>query len=502
MVAKSKTLGKTRPQAAYFEKMSAAELLLFAYTAFECVTSSRLEDFSHHLHEKIRYRMPSNSSYPEALRFLTKWTNSGLLELYGDSGLFSFSDGLHQSFWNWVGGNADLAADDAELDTFFSADLPCTLDNMFVLLIMIDKGQARLNKAEELTKAARLKLLTSLSLPFKPEDKIYQPETYLDWLLSSLESLNLIHVGFSGRLELTSGSYHLLTSIQAPQILAQLCTDFMSTQPIGFFLMLPVLKHRSGWTEWMETAGCLLSDNYEVDNVYDLDECKFDIFEPLRWMGLLDWGPVEHDVSVRSTPLGRLVFSKLLSGATLPQDSTLKDILSEIYPMDGPDTLHIQPNFEVMATRGTTWNTRWQLSQFATLECQYPDYKYRFEKTSLLEGMKKGLTVDKVLDLLDKYSPREVPEEVRLTLEMWERSFGQAVILELTLLECATPKLAATIGNARKYQDYVLGFYSPTALIVRDSEKLRQLLEKQGIFLRPDWLDGEQVAEGQHHFTN
>jgi len=427
MVAKSKTLGKTRPQAAYFEKMSAAELLLFAYTAFECVTSSRLEDFSNHLHEKIRNRMPSNSSYPEALRSLTKWTNSGLLERYGDSVLFSFADGLHQSFWNWVGGNADLAADDAELDTFFSANLLCTLDNMFV---------------------------------------------------------------------------HLLTSIQAPLILAQLCTDFMSTQPIGFFLMLPVLKHRSGWTEWMETAGCLLSDNDEVDNVYDLDECKFNIFEPLRWMGLLDWCPVDHDVSVRSTPLGRLVFSKLLSGATLQQDSPLKDILSEIYPMDGPDTLLIQPSFELMATRGTSWNTRWQLSQFATLECQYPDYKYRFDKTSLLEGMKKGLTVDKVLDFLNKYSPREVPEEVRLTLEMWERSFGQAVILQLTLLECATPKLAATIGNARKYQDYVLGFYSPTALIVRDPEKLRQLLEKQGIFLRPDWLDGEQVAEGQHHFTN
>lgn len=103
---------------------------------------------------------------------------------------------------------------------------------------MIDKGQAKLNKAEELTKAARLKLFESLSMPFKPEDKIYRPETYLD--------------------------------------------------------------------------------------------C-------------------------------------------------------------------IQPNFEVMATRGTSWNTRWQLSQFATLECQYPDYKYRFEKTSLLEGMKKGLTVDKVL---------------------------------------------------------------------------------------------------------
>ena len=85
---------------------------------------------------------------------------------------------------------------------------------------------------------------------------------------------------------------------------------------------------------------------------------------------------------------------------------------------------------------------------------------------------------------------------------MWERSFGQAVILQLTLLECATPKLAETIGNARKYQDYVLGFYSLTALIVRDSERLRQLLEKQGIFLRPDWLDGEQVAEGQHRFAN
>ncbi|KLU64419.1 hypothetical protein DEAC_c36210 [Desulfosporosinus acididurans] len=67
--------------------------------------------------------------------------------------------------------------------------------------------------------------------------------------------------------------------------------------------------------------------------------------------------------------------------------------------------------------------------------------------------------------------------------------------LRLSLLECSSPEQAASIATARKYQQYVLGLYSPTAVIVREIEKLRKLLEKQGIYPSPEVLDGESVGK-------
>ena len=51
------------------------------------------------------------------------------------------------------------------------------------------------------------------------------------------------------------------------------------------------------------------------------------------------------------------------------------------------------------------------------------------------------------------------------------------------------PEKAASIASARKYRQYVLGLYSPTAVIVCEIEKLRKLLEKQGIYPTPGVLD-------------
>jgi hypothetical protein len=61
-------------------------------------------------------------------------------------------------------------------------------------------------------------------------------------------------------------------------------------------------------------------------------------------------------------------------------------------------------------------------------------------------------------------------------------------------LECTTPEQAASIASARRYKEYVFGLYSPTAVIVREPEKLRKILEKQGIYPLPGILDGEGVA--------
>ena len=56
------------------------------------------------------------------------------------------------------------------------------------------------------------------------------------------------------------------------------------------------------------------------------------------------------------------------------------------------------------------------------------------------------------------------------------------------------------IASARKYKEYVIGLYSPTAVIIREPDKLRKLLEKQGIYPVLGILDGEGVA-GRKKFS-
>ncbi|MDR3601124.1 MAG: hypothetical protein P4L49_11695 [Desulfosporosinus sp.] len=41
---------------------------------------------------------------------------------------------------------------------------------------------------------------------------------------------------------------------------------------------------------------------------------------------------------------------------------------------------------------------------------------------------------------------------------------------------------------------YVFGLYSPTAVIIREPEKLRKPLAKQGIYPLPGIMDGEEIA--------
>ena len=102
-----------------------------------------------------------------------------------------------------------------------------------------------------------------------------------------------------------------------------------------------------------------------------------------------------------------------------------------------------------------------------------------------------------VINLLTELSPYPLPENLVLTIAQWVESYGQVTFLQLSLLECTTPEQAASIASARKYKEYVVGLYSPTAVIVREPEKLRKLLEKQGIYPLPGVLDGEGAAKRQ-----
>jgi hypothetical protein len=212
----------------------------------------------------------------------------------------------------------------------------------------------------------------------------------------------------------------------------------------------------------------------------------------------LDWGEYQSDILVRITPLGQLLFPNLLRGHKLAEYSSEIKILTDLaYPMDGPDTAYVQPNFEILVPHSASWGVGWELVHLDVLLQQDQMLKYRLDKTYLMNALKRGLPAGDVINLLTKLSPYPLPENLVITIQQWIESFGQVTFIKLSLLECTTPEQAASIASARKYKEYVLGLYSPTAVIIRDPEKLRKLLEKQGIYPLPGILDGEGVAGRQ-----
>ena len=336
------------------------------------------------------------------------------------------------------------------------------------------------------------RIWASLTAPVGPSE-LFNTESYLYWLFSIVQILKLI--GSKGdHLVLSAAGKALPKKIQVEDLLCKIYPSHIRSIPFkGFFLILPILDRCTKWESWSRMVGSLISAD-KVGNLVRRDRV-ISILDPLRFIGLLDWGEFQSDILVRVTPLGQLLLPKLLREHKLDDcSSEIKLLADQVYPMDGPDTAYVQPNFEILVPHSASWAVRWELGQFAVLGQQDQMLSYRLEKMYFLNALKRGLPAGDVLNLLTKLSPYPLPENIVITIQQWRESFGQVEFLKLSLLECTTPEQAASIASARKYKEYVLGLYSPTAVIIREPEKLRKLLEKQGIYPLPGILDGERVA--------
>jgi len=302
-------------------------------------------------------------------------------------------------------------------------------------------------------------------------------------------------IGSKGdHLVLSASGKALPKKIQVEDLLCTIYPTHIRSIPFkGFYLILPILDRCTEWKSWAQLVSSVIPDE-KVGNLVNRERV-ISLLDSLRFIGLLDWGEYKSDILVRATPLGQLLFPKLLRGDKLAEYSReIKLLTDQAYSMEGPDTAYIQPNFEVLVPHSASWAVRWELGQFAVLEQQDQMLKYRLDKTYLLKALKRGLPAGNVINLLTKLSPYPLPENLVITIQQWIESYGQVTFLKLSLLECTTPEQAASIASARRYKEYVLGLYSPTTVIIREPEKLRKLLEKQGIYPVPGMLDGEGVA--------
>ncbi|HWQ41159.1 MAG TPA: helicase-associated domain-containing protein [Desulfosporosinus sp.] len=479
---------------AYFAKMDSTERILFAFTVYRQPKDASIEQLYSYNYDSFRYldKDLPGPDYKDVARILSKWTKVGLLVVGRFSNLFSLETGAAEAFWQFNDKKVDPELFDVVPDKAYTSDLSGTLDNMFNFLVMIEQGDVLITRTHEINKHSLKRILAALKEPIQP-DRFFTAESYFFWLLGVARFFQWFWTK-GDRLELTSEGRELPGTIKVEDLLCQICpTHFRSIPNKGFFLVLPLLVHCTGWTSWNQMVKQLIPADNSC-NLFPQDRV-IGLLDPMRFLGLLDWGEYQRDILVRATPLGQFLIPKMLQGEQLEDYAAeIKSLTDQIYPMNGPDTAYVQPNFEILLPRSVSWTKRWALSQFAVLEQQDQMLKYRLDKTYLMNALKRGLPADEVLFVLKNLSAYPLPENLVLTLQQWVESFGQVTFVKLSLLECATPEQAASIASARKYRDYVLGLYSPTAVIVREVEKLRKLLEKQGIYPSTRVLDGAGVA--------
>ncbi|EGW41066.1 helicase-associated domain-containing protein [Desulfosporosinus sp. OT] len=490
---------KLKPKAwpDYFAKMDPTERIFFAYVAFTQPKDESIEHFYGYNHASFRNLdtdLPG-LSYQQVVRLLSKWSKIGFFVVGRYANTYSFKEEAGKAFWKFVDKQVNLDFLEVEPEKSFRADLPGTLDNLFNFLVLVEQGEVLVTRTHEINKNSLKRMLAAMTEP-AGADNHFNRESYFFWLLSNARFLQLFTLK-GDRLVLTTPGREFPENVKVEDLICELCPAHVrSISNKGLFLVLPLLTRCTKWTSWSYMISKLISE----DNVCNLlrQETVISLLDPMRFLGLLDWGKYENDILVRVTPLGQSLIAKLLQGQNV-EDYTaeIKSLTDQVYPLSGPDTAYVQPNFEILLPRSAAWTSRWKLSQFAVLEQQDQMLKYRLDKTYLMNALKRGMPADDVLSVLKNLSTYPLPENLALTVQQWVESFGQVTFLELSLLECTSPEQAASIASSRKFQEYVLGLYSPTAVIVREVVKLRKLLEKQGIYPSPGILDGESVASRQ-----
>jgi len=485
---------KAQAWTAYFAKMDPTERILMAYTAYRQPKEVSVDQFYGYNNDSFRYldKGLSGPAYQEIAGILSKWKKIGLLVPGRSSNFRSLEDGVAVAFWQFINKRVHLELFSVEPEQAYTADLPGTLDNLFNFLVMVGHGEVLITRTQEINKHSLKRVLAALTEPARP-NKSFTPESYFFWLLGVVRYFQLISP-IGERLKLTTEGSEVPKSFKVEDMICELCpVHFRSIPNKGFFLVLPLLARCTGWTSWTHMVNQLVPDD-DSCNLLRQDRV-ISLLDPMRFLGLLDWGVYQEDILVRVTPLGQFLLPKLRQGQPLEDYADeIKSLTDQVYPRSGPDNAYVQPNFEILLPRSASWTNRWALSQFALLEQQDQMLKYRLDKTYLMNALKRGLPADDVLAVLKNLSPYPLPENLVITIQQWVESFGQVTFAKLSLLECTTPEQAASIASARRYKAYVLGLYSPTAVIVSDPEKLRKLLEKHGIYPLPGILDGEGVA--------
>lgn len=505
-----------------FAKMSAVERIMFAHYAVKHPVNWRIQEFFRQGSGQFQdFETNQLNGFIMDMYDLSKmidsWQKQGLIVNGTEKETLTLRREVQENFWQWLANKNTEWRTNVVPEIIHPASVTEFMEDFVTTITVIRRGSVKITQANNLAKTSIKEIEGILTRNSTLETAAFStivasegaPSPSLSrfgFLLNHLYPLNLIHSPFGG-VQFTAHGESLITQEHPYALYASFVEHVLNHFVVkGIFLLLPIMKEATDWTSLGYTLDSAFAPYDRLQKLGEIPLLKKHLLEPLQYLGLMDWGEYDKDLLFRFTPLGQLVLNHFFKArpkdapsspgiTALSQAADFQKAMVEVYPFLAKDTAYVQPNFEILVPRAASWATRLDLDQYAVLANQDHMLTYRLEKIHFLGALKKGTSLSLILAQLQSLSPNPLPDNVRLTLEEWGASFGQAQFLELSLLECATPELAISIGSGKRYHDYVLGFYSPTTLIIREREKLRKLLETSGIYPEPEYLDGAGAAQ-------
>ncbi len=160
------------------------------------------------------------------------------------------------------------------------------------------------------------------------------------------------------------------------------------------------LTHREGW------------------HIVEGGFMRFMITGPLNWMGLLHLDAEKVSTTFRYSAIGAFVMG----------DAVLK----EVSPIIG--RLIVQPNFDVVVLAPIAEGLLVRLDTFAERISLEHIAQYRLTKASVTQAIQRDIHVDAMLAVLASAAEADLPQNVRYSLEEWERQARRVEVWPSTTL--------------------------------------------------------------------
>jgi hypothetical protein len=231
--------------------------------------------------------------------------------------------------------------------------------------------------------------------------------------------------------------------------------------------------------EWMQVEG----------EIY-IGMIKGALFE----MGVLDLGynqvGVAVDDSIRINPtairlneFGRQVI-KSLPGDEMDGRQAAARLLKEIAnaAAEPPRKFIIQPNFELLLLE-PDMPALYSVLPFVQLKQIGHSSTLQLNQNALLRGMRSGLSIDAIIQILQTRCKNELPQNVTYSLRDWARQYREAVISQVYLIE-VPEALTESLAVNEKLQKQGIRKLGPGVLAVAadsDLNVLKGILEKEKI---------------------
>jgi hypothetical protein len=206
-------------------------------------------------------------------------------------------------------------------------------------------------------------------------------------------------------------------------------------------------------------------------------------FSHLSQAGIVAIGRAGEQMACRLTPVGRQV---LRGGPPLEQT--------------WENSFFVQPNFEVLVPRDVHPRVLWMVERVADLTKHDQVMVYILTGSSMYRALKDGMSADDVLKFLAGHSKNRVPQNVEFSIMNWCARFGRMHFVNVLLLHCDTPELAAEIQSVTALKEFIVGAYANVDLAIdrERSEEFVEALQNHGFMPLPGIMElhaGRKAAD-------